>query len=372
MRGDGRRPKGLALRVSASVAALGLSACASQVSFSGQESRATANSRTAALQVPQFERSGRIRKGGGTYKIGTPYRMMGRWYTPREQPDYDRIGIASWYGDGFHNRPTANGEVYDMDALSAAHPTLPLPSYAWVTNLDNDRTVLVRINDRGPYIGDRMIDLSRAASKALAFEERGLARVRVRYAGRAPLDGDDAREWRHLRSQTWMVEREFSRPPSPRASLKLPVVATAMARLGVPPPVPLPPTTVERIATGSVNSPKSEELPQSMQALGQSLTRPIEPEPDRPPTPAERAEASVLAPAVVVAGSYRTRTDAEHRVLALAPVISLSVELSADPAAGLFSVRTEPMAGAAARALTKQLNAFGVRGLAVVSVTMQP
>lgn len=147
--------------------------------------------------------SGPIAKGGGTYKLGKPYMIAGRWYTPRHEPDYDRAGIASWYGDAFHGRKTANGEIYDMNALTAAHPTLPLPSFAYVTNLQNGRTILVRINDRGPYVGDRIIDLSRASARALGTAGQGLGRVRVRYAGQAPLNGDDSHERRFLAAQSW-------------------------------------------------------------------------------------------------------------------------------------------------------------------------
>jgi rare lipoprotein A len=145
----------------------------------------------------------RIEKGGGSYKVGEPYQVGGRWYNPREQPDYDRIGVASWYGSDFHGRHTANGEVFDMQALTAAHPTLPLPSYAYVTNLSNDRTILVRINDRGPYVGERMIDLSKGSAHALGLMSGGTGRVRVRYAGPAPLDGNDGRERQFLASRTW-------------------------------------------------------------------------------------------------------------------------------------------------------------------------
>ena len=151
---------------------------------------------------PRVYRAGdTIPKGGGFYKLGKPYVIGGRWYTPRAQPGYDETGIASWYGDDFHGRKTANGEIYDMNRLSAAHPTLPLPSYAYVTNLENGRTALVRINDRGPYVGNRVIDLSRASAETLGTKGKGLGRVRVRYAGRAPLSGDDSRERRFLRSQ---------------------------------------------------------------------------------------------------------------------------------------------------------------------------
>jgi peptidoglycan lytic transglycosylase len=144
-----------------------------------------------------------IPKGGGIYKVGNPYLIDGVVFTPAEDPAYDRTGIASFYSEDFHGRKTANGEIFDMWALSAAHPTLPIPSYAYVTNTANGRTVLVRINDRGPYARGRVIDLSRAAARLLGFEMRGTSFVRVRYAGRAPLNGDDYYEQRFLASQHW-------------------------------------------------------------------------------------------------------------------------------------------------------------------------
>lgn len=121
------------------------------------------------------------------YKVGKPYQVNGRWYYPKEDPDYSEVGVASWYGSQFHGRLTANGEIFDMNRLSAAHTTLPLPSMVEVTNLENGRSVLVRINDRGPFADNRIIDLSREAARRLGFEQQGLARVRVRYAGVAPL-----------------------------------------------------------------------------------------------------------------------------------------------------------------------------------------
>ena len=137
------------------------------------------------------------------YKLGQPYRIGTMWYVPREEPGFDRTGTGSWYGADFHGRLTANGETYNMDALTAAHPTLPLPSYVSVTNLSNNRTILVRVNDRGPYVGGRLIDLSRAGARALGYETHGTATLRVRYAGRAPLNGDDTRERQYLASQPW-------------------------------------------------------------------------------------------------------------------------------------------------------------------------
>ena len=115
-----------------------------------------------------------------------PYQIRGRWYRPEEQPDYDQVGLASWYGDQFNGRPTATGERFDMHGLSAAHKTLPLPGLVEVTNLANGRRVVLRVNDRGPFVDDRIIDLSRGAAEALDLLNRGVGEVRVRYLGRAP------------------------------------------------------------------------------------------------------------------------------------------------------------------------------------------
>lgn len=160
-------------------------------------------SKVEVAASPRVAEGRDIRKGGGHYKLGNPYKVAGQWYVPREDQAYDRTGLGSWYGDDFHGRKTANGEIFDKYALTAAHPTLPMPSYAYVTNLDNGRTVLVRINDRGPYSGGRIIDLSHKVAHHLDFEQKGLTRVRVRYAGRAPLNGDDSHERRFLASQPW-------------------------------------------------------------------------------------------------------------------------------------------------------------------------
>ncbi len=118
-------------------------------------------------------------KAIGVYKVGEPYQVAGVWYYPREQPDYDETGIASWYGPGFHGKATANGETYDMNALTAAHKTLPLPVNVRVTNLDNGRSIVLKINDRGPFVNGRIIDVSRRGAQLLGFGEAGTAPVRV-------------------------------------------------------------------------------------------------------------------------------------------------------------------------------------------------
>ncbi len=134
-----------------------------------------------------------VPKGGGTYRLGKPYTVAGVTYVPQADPNYRAEGLASYYGPEFHGRLTANGEVFDMESLSAAHPTLPIPCYVRVTNLANHKSVIVRVNDRGPYAPNRVIDVSRKTAHVLAFHDNGLARVRVEYVGPASLDGSDDR-----------------------------------------------------------------------------------------------------------------------------------------------------------------------------------
>lgn len=117
--------------------------------------------------------------GEGYYKIGNPYQIDGIWYYPAEDYEYDETGIASWYGAKFHGRTTANGEIYDMNALTAAHRTLPMPSYVRVTNLENGRSLVLNVNDRGPFAKGRIIDVSRRGAQLLGFQQQGTARVRV-------------------------------------------------------------------------------------------------------------------------------------------------------------------------------------------------
>ncbi|KAB1076625.1 septal ring lytic transglycosylase RlpA family protein [Methylobacterium soli] len=136
-----------------------------------------------------------IPKGGGRRFSGKPYVVAGRTYVPREDArGYVREGLASWYGSAFHGRQTANGEVFDRHSIAAAHPTLPLPSYARVTNVANGHSMIVRVNDRGPYHADRVMDVSEAVAEALEFHRRGTTRVRVEYVGKASVAGSDDRK----------------------------------------------------------------------------------------------------------------------------------------------------------------------------------
>jgi rare lipoprotein A len=135
----------------------------------------------------------RVARPAGAYKVGKPYQIAGRWYRPAYDPDYDKVGTGSWYGEQFQGRLTANGEIFDKELVSAAHPTLPLPSIVRVTNLENGRSLELRVNDRGPFVDDREIDLSEAAARRLGYQGKGLARVRVQFLRIAP-DALDAPE----------------------------------------------------------------------------------------------------------------------------------------------------------------------------------
>jgi rare lipoprotein A len=129
--------------------------------------------------------------GGGRYQVGKAYKIAGKTYVPTEKP-HSAVGTASWYGSDFHGRRTANGEVFDRNSFSAAHPTMPLPSYARVTNLGNSHSMIVRVNDRGPYHGGRVMDVSQRVAEALDFHRIGTARVKVEWLGRADLSGSDS------------------------------------------------------------------------------------------------------------------------------------------------------------------------------------
>src|SRR6202048_4864630 len=214
-----RRPESVfcaARGLAAASACLVLAHCAS----SGLASRVdpkygvSSSPRVVALGDP-------VPKGGGTYRVGKPYTVAGRVYVPEEDVNYREEGMASWYGDDFHGRLTANGEVFDMESLTAAHPTLPMPCYARVTNLRNGKSVIVRVNDRGPYHGNRLIDVSNKAAELLEFKGNGVARVRVEYVARAPLEGSDDRQ---------LVATLRTGVPAPSPSL----VRVASARSFVP------------------------------------------------------------------------------------------------------------------------------------------
>ena len=120
-----------------------------------------------------------IKEDGGVYKVGKKYTVLGQTYTPEEDYSYSETGMASWYGDDFHNKRTANGETYNMNDITAAHRTLPLPSIVRVTNLENGRSIIARVNDRGPYVKNRIIDVSQKGAELLGYKNKGVTKVKV-------------------------------------------------------------------------------------------------------------------------------------------------------------------------------------------------
>ncbi len=269
--------------------ALALGGCASQDKFSNR-----LDPKYGVAASPRVIEPGEpVPKGGGTYRVGKPYTIAGRVYVPEEDRGYRAEGVASWYGQDFHGRQTANGEVYDMHAISAAHPTLPMPSYVRVTNLANNRSLIVRVNDRGPYHANRVIDLSGKAAELLAFRGNGLARVRVEYVGPASLEGSDDRI-------LLATLREGAPAPAPS------MVRVAAAR-GFVPSVPdrpgAHPTPAERpydlgSSTSRTGSLQEASMSTSRARLGAiELTAATRPGPSSPQHRPARAETTGFVPA---------------------------------------------------------------------------
>ena len=182
------RNAGLTARLaSATVVALAVANCSQQTSTSTWDAKYGVHASRRVIRDGEP-----VPKGGGRDLVGRPYVIAGRTYVPRENPDYVGVGLASWYGPNFHGRLTANGEIFDRHAIAAAHATMPIPSYARVTNLENGRSIIVRVNDRGPYHDNRIVDVSQATAEALDFRHKGTARVRAECVRRAsPQRSDD-------------------------------------------------------------------------------------------------------------------------------------------------------------------------------------
>ncbi len=232
--------------------------------------------------------------GAGGYKVGNPYQIGDTWYYPHEQPDYDETGIASWYGPTFYGKQTANGELYDGDGLTAAHRTLPMPVNVRVTNLDNGKSVVVRVNDRGPYAKGRIIDVSKHAAELLGFYAKGTARVRVTYLGRAGVPGGEP-----ARDDTAPVLAKALRAvPAGRvetASLEVPETAS----IASPPPPP--------VQVASLSPPPPRESPP-----------PAAPDTDQPDGEVTTVPVPAETHLYVQAGAFSARDNAERLKASLA------------------------------------------------------
>lgn len=281
-RGDFRPLRGVAVIL---LACAGLAACATPLP--------TRLPPTASNAKPY---SGPPLPGSAKGLKGTekPYQIKGVWYYPKADPDYDEKGIGSWYGEQFHNRRTANGEIFDMDLPSAAHKTLPLPSIVEVTNLDNGRKMRVRVNDRGPFVDGRIIDLSKAAAEQLGYGRAGIARVRVRYIGPAG-KATPFEQPRQYASAAPSFPSEEPPPPKRTYAGGLP---PAQAAYGPPPP--------PKAADPDFMAPNPSSAPEP--AFQQA-----------PPTPIASAYR-------VQAGSFASRDNAERAVARLGGAGQASVE----------------------------------------------
>ena len=245
---------------------------------------ATPQPRFAAKHPVTGPTPGQMPNGaGGRYKLGAPYEVGGVWYAPKEEPSYDQEGMATWYGSGYHLKTTANGEVFDQYALSAAHTTLPLPSIVEVTNLENGRTAQVRVNDRGPFSGGAIIDVSQATARQLGFEQQGRARVRVRYVGPAPLGAPDAslRYTVYTPSPTPAVQPPAAPAPYVGIAPAASVASQPLTPISVPaPPAAMPPAMpgaagVYRVQAGAFADPANAQ--RVIAQLGGAVNASIEP-----------------------------------------------------------------------------------------------
>ncbi len=291
--------------------------------------------RTVATSTGSAPRPGSMIGRDGKPLRGTekPYQIKGIWYYPHEDKDYNVVGIGSWYGEQFHNRRTSNGEIFDMDLPSAAHKTLPLPSLVEVTNLDNGRKMIVRVNDRGPFVGDRIIDLSKAAAEELGYRRQGVARVRVKYVG-----------------------------PAPRRAIEAPRQYAQAAPPPAPPPRPRP----------SLRSFEDiQEPPQRVQVL------PARREPTWTPAPIQQSAPPINPPDPVFAssksafriqaGSFSSRENAEKAVRQLTSAGRASIEAIERATGTLYRVTVA--AGedeSAAWTLRRQVEELGYSGATIL------
>ncbi len=314
-------------------------------------------------------------------KLGRPYEVLGQRYTPRDEPGFEEVGIASWYGPTFHGRPTANGEIFDEMDISAAHRTLPLPSYVEVTNLDTGRTLVVRVNDRGPFAHDRVIDLSRRAAQLLGSEQAGLARVRVRRITPTPAQVAELRPAWWARGGWQGLALAAAAPVQPGAPAAAQPGAPAAAQPGAP--AALAWTAAPAPGQPSAAAPSPAAAP----APGPA-------EPAAPAVLVAAQAASATAPSLTPATPTATTASAAGAGTPAAAGLMVQIAAFADPgraawlagwagdiapawvergADGLSRVRLGPFADeAAARAVLERVRAAGYTGAWLVRPAAAP
>ncbi|MBL8833083.1 MAG: septal ring lytic transglycosylase RlpA family protein [Rhodospirillales bacterium] len=337
-------------------AALGLGAC-SELKFGVS----VVKSMQGAPETPAAPA-----RAQGTYKVGEPYQIAGVWYYPAEDWTYSETGIASFYGGertgtNFHGRNTANGELYDMNALTAAHTTLPMPSLVRVTNLDNGRSIVLRVNDRGPFARGRIIDVSRRAAQLLGFEGQGTARVRVDIMAedsqrlKAELTGRDETQTVAAAPRTSVVSDALPPPPGARETR-----ATSAA---LPPPsATLPPVATDRSRVGTTTRqgrPRETQVPLARQAEP-IRTQAAQDLPPVAPTPAPAASVPARGTPTATSRGTAAATPARPQAPAAPVATPASREVAALPVEQQASARPVLTQGTAQRTnLWVQAGAFG-------------
>lgn len=260
--------------------------------------------------------------GTPVYKVGKPYQVAGVWYYPREDEGYDETGIASWYGPGFHGKRTANGEIFDENRVSAAHPTLPMPTLARVTNLENGKSIIVRVNDRGPFAHGRIIDLSRKSAELLGFLNQGTAKVRVEYLGAAPLRVGEATEIYESKPGLEVVPLAAT-PEKDRQ-----IVAAPQGKvLAVPAGVAVAPAEVDK----AIETPAAGAVDVSVAALA-----PLD-------TAVEQRSVPSRSNIYVQAGAFSSRANAEAMRRQLSGIGEVAVSSAWIDGMSLYRVRIGPM-----------------------------
>lgn len=309
----------------------------------------------------------------GTYRVGVPYKIKGVWYYPAVDYDYDRTGTASWYGEQFEGRLTANGEIFDLNQLTAAHTTLPLPSIVQVTNLENGRSLQLRVNDRGPFVGGRLIDVTRRAAQLLGFENKGTTRVRVTVlkdesiaAAEAAMRGSGqivvAAAARVTAPRIAAAPPDLSPPPSPPARSaprfapspqrqQIAMTPSEMTPLQMPPrqiPPAMPSAAPRRAAPSRfalIAPAEAAEMPppRSRALKSDLIARPIA-VPQNPPLPPRVAVAASGAPdrIYVQAGAFSLRDNAQRVGSRIARLGSVQVTAASVNGVEMYRVRLGP------------------------------
>lgn len=339
----GLRP-GRLTRISGVLALCALTSACAEVQFLSHAAKEVANEPANAPV-----RSGATAENGDHYKVGKPYRINGNWYYPHVDYKYVEEGIASWYGPNFHGKTTANGAIFDMNKVSAAHRTLPLPSIVRVTNLENGRSLKVKVNDRGPYAKDRIIDVSRRTAQLLGFETKGTALVRVEI-----VEEESRQLAAYMQGGQEVADAGDNAGPAPAPPSAAPTVSVSGSELPPPPgsavaPPPSDSFKVTPVSAESVAATRPNVLPDS----DTGITRQV----------------PMVSPTVFVqAGAFSQFINAQRAQLLLSDVGDVHVEQVLTSTVPLFRIRVGPAKSVeAADSLLKRVIAAGYPDAKIVS-----